>query len=179
VPPIGRGEAREPDAAEAGAPYSYFDPSRPEQGLWPERGALETFPVSLDNPPKEDPIPMQVVRRLPLHPSTMTTNRAYWALPEIKGTVWEHYMLVATQWPTFAFPVDPHNDGVFLPAKLGENLANTTMETYVQDFPMSCMSCHHTFNKGGFDFVGILADITDTSRLPSVSRRRLRTSPHR
>ena len=27
-------------------------------------------------------------------------NRAYWALPGIKGTVWEHYMLVASQWPT-------------------------------------------------------------------------------
>jgi len=159
VPPIGQGDAREPDAAEAGAPYSYFNSSKPEQGLWPERGAPETLPVSLDNPPKEDPIPMQVVRRLPLHPSTMTTNRAYWALPEIKGTVWEHYMLVATQWPTFAFPVDPHNDGVFLPAKLGENLANTTMETYLQDFPASCMACHHTFNKDGFDFVGILAGI--------------------
>jgi hypothetical protein len=159
VPAVGQGEARPPDAGDAGAPYSYFDPSKPAVGLWPARGAPETFPVSLDNPPKVDPTPMQVVRRHPIHRSTMATNRAYWALPEIKGTVWEHYMLVATQWPSFARPVDPHNDGVFLPEKLGENLANTTMETYVQDPPSSCMSCHQGFNALGFDFVGTLASL--------------------
>ena len=43
--------------------------------------------------------PMQVRRRHPVHPSTMARNRAYWALPGVKGTVWEHYMLVASQWP--------------------------------------------------------------------------------
>ena len=68
-------------------------------------------------------------------------------------------MLVATQWPTFTHPVDPHNDTIFLPESQGENLANTTMETYVQDPPASCMACHQTFNARGFDFVGTLAAV--------------------
>lgn len=157
VPPIGKGEAREPDAADAGAPYSYFDASKVEHDLWPQRGAPETLPVSMDHPPKVDPEPMQVVRRHPIHRSTMAMNRIYWAL--VKGTVWENYMLVATQWPTFTRPVDPHNDTIFLPESQGENLANTTMETYVQDPPTSCMACHQAFNARGFDFVGTLADL--------------------
>ena len=96
VPPVGMGEAREPDAKDAGAPYSYFDASKPDLGLSPTFGAPDTLPVSLDHPPKIDPPPMQVVRRHPIHAETMAMNRAYWALPGIKGTVWEHYMLVAT-----------------------------------------------------------------------------------
>lgn len=157
VPPMGKGEAREPDARASGAPYSYFDASKPELGLWPEYGSPATHPVSLHNPPKLDPEPMQVVRRLPIHASTMTRNRAYWALPGIKGTVWENYMLVANQWPTFIHPIDPSNDGVFYPDLRRENLVNTTMETYFQDSPSSCMSCHHKVSNAlGRDFVGIL-----------------------
>jgi hypothetical protein len=157
VPPIGVGKALEPDAKDAGAPYSYFDASKPKLGLWPEFGSPGTLPVSIDHPPKIDPTPMQVVRRLPIHPSTMTVNRTHWALPGIKGTVWEHYMLVANQWPTFTQPIDPHNDGVFFPETRKENLVNTTIETYLQDAPSSCFSCHQVFNARGHDFVGMLA----------------------
>lgn len=157
VPPVGAGEAREPDARDAGVPYSYFDASKPQLGLWPPLGSTDTLPVSLDRPPRNDPAPMQVVRRHPIHPSTMTMNRAYWALPGIKGTVWEHYMLVANQWPTYTHLVSPHNDGVYFPERRKENLVNTTLETYLQDPPSSCMSCHQAFNARGRDFVGILA----------------------
>lgn len=156
VPPVGTDEAREPDARDAGAPYSYFDASKPKLGLWPEFGSPDTFPVSLDHPPKIDPVPMQVVRRHPIHLSTMAMNRAYWALPGIKGTVWEHYMLVADQWPTRAHPIDPNNDGDFFPEARRENMVNTTIETYLQDPPSSCMSCHQAFNAHGLDFVGML-----------------------
>jgi hypothetical protein len=100
VPPAGAGDAREPDAKDAGAPYSYFDASKPNLGLSPTFGSPDALPVSFDHPPKIDPPPMQVVRRHPIHASTMAMNRAYWALPGITGTVWEHYMLVASQWPT-------------------------------------------------------------------------------
>ena len=55
VPPAGEGEAREPDAKDAGAPYSFFDPSKPDRGLWPPFGAPGTLPVSLDNPPEDRP----------------------------------------------------------------------------------------------------------------------------
>ena len=174
VPPVGAGDAREPDARDTGAPYSYFDASKPDLGLWPTFGAPGTLPVSTDNPPKTDPTPMQVVRRHPIHPSTMAMNRAYWALPEIKGTVWEHYMLVASQWPTATNPVDPQNDGVYFPGSAPppdaprenyqavdapkENLTNTAIDTYFQDPPSSCMACHHSVSNAlGRDFVGILA----------------------
>jgi hypothetical protein len=153
VPPAG---AVEPDARDAGAPYSYFNASKPKLGLWPQFGSPGTFPVSIDHPPKIDPEPMQVVRRHPIHLSTLAMNRAYWALPGIKGTVWEHYMLVAIQWPIRAHPIDPHNDGRFFPEARKENLVNTTIETYLQDPPSSCMSCHQVFNARGRDFVGIL-----------------------
>jgi hypothetical protein len=173
VPPAGAGEGLEPDAKDAGAPYSYFDPSRPDLGLWPVFGSPDTLPVSLQNPPKLDPQPMQVVRRHPIHPATMAMNRAYWALPEIKGTVWEHYMLVAVQWPTLVDPSGPQNDGAYFPGLPiapdaprenyqsadvpKENLVNTTIETYLQDPPSSCMSCHQTVSNAlGRDFVGML-----------------------
>jgi hypothetical protein len=174
VPPAGMGEAREPDAKDAGAPYSYFDASKPDLGLWPPFGSPDTLPVSIDHPHKIDPAPMQVVRRHPIHPSTMAMNRVYWALPGIKGTVWEHYMLVASQWPTVTRPVDPQNDGAYFPGStpppdaprenyqsadtLEENLVNTTIETYLQDPPSSCMACHQRLSNAlGRDFVGILA----------------------
>jgi hypothetical protein len=173
VPPAGEGEAREPDAGQAGAPYSYFDASKPKLGLWPTFGLPDTLAVSLDHPPKVDPAPMQVVRRHPIHASTMAMNRAYWALPGIKGTVWEHYMLVASQWPTIPEPMGPQNDGGYFPGQPltadgprenyqsadapKENLVNTTIETYFQDPPSSCMSCHQSVSNAlGHDFVGML-----------------------
>ncbi len=179
VPPVGAGEAREPDARDAGAPYSYFDPSKPDLGLWPPLGSRTVLPVDWGNPPKVDAAPMQVVRRHPIHASTMATNRAYWALPGIKGTVWERYMLVATQWPTVTQPPGPQNDGRFFPGLTvdpdtprenyqstdadkppKENLANTTLETYFQEEPSSCMSCHHAVsNARGHDFVAILPGV--------------------
>ena len=158
VPPIGVGEAREPDAKDAGAPYSYFDASKPKLGLWPRPDSPELLPVSIYHPPAISPGPMQVVRRHPIHYSTMRMNRTYWALPGVKGTVWEHYMLVANQWPTLTRPVEPINDGIFFPDTRGENLVNTTLETYSQDPPSSCMDCHHKVsNAMGRDFVGLLA----------------------
>jgi hypothetical protein len=86
-------------------------------------------------------------------------------------------MLVASQWPTVPLPPGPENDGRFFPgltvdadtprenyqsadpaAESVENLANTTMETYLQDAPSSCMSCHASVaNARGRDFVGFLA----------------------
>src|SRR5262249_16375183 len=132
-------------------------------------------PIHSANLPKLEPAPMQVIRRHPIHPATMATNRAYWATPGIKGTVWENYMLVADQWPTSVDPPAPANNGAFFPggkpaldgpddyksvAKDEENLANTTMETYFQDAPSSCMSCHQSVsNAKGGDFVGFLAGV--------------------
>jgi hypothetical protein len=176
VPSAGEGDAREPDAKDAGAPYSYFDPAQPGRRL-PLLGSPESLPISMSNPPKVDPASMQVTRRHPIHPSTVALNRAYWALPGIKGTVWERYMLVASQWPTVTHPRGPQNDGTYFPGltlnpgvprepyqsddpsrENEENIANTTMETYLQDAPSSCMACHASLaNARGRDFAGILS----------------------
>ena len=148
--------AYEPDAKSAGIPYSYFDASKPKLGLSPQYGSPGTFPVSLDHPPKLNPEPNQVVRKKPIHLSTLAMSRYYWSLQGLKGTVWTHYMLTAVQWPSHGFPIDPYNDGTFFPEARKENLANTTMETYFQDEPTSCMNCHQRFNERGRDFVGLL-----------------------
>lgn len=59
----------------------------------------------------------------------------------LKGTVWENYMLLATQWPSAH---DSKTDPLGAPAPT--YLANTTLETYSQGkVPLassSCMACH-------------------------------------
>ena len=174
VPPAGEGEAREPDAKDAGAPYSYFDPSKPDLGSGRRSARPARCPSASTIRPRSIPQPMQVVRRHPIHPSTMAMNRAYWALPGIKGTVWEHYMLVAVQWPTVTRPGRPAKRRRLFPRADAppdapresyqtadapkENLVNTAMETYMQDPPSSCMSCHQAVSNAlGRDFVGVLA----------------------
>jgi len=66
-------------------------------------------------------------------------NKAFRGL--VKGTVWEHYVLLTTQWPSdFKSKTDP------LGAPAPTYLANTTLETYSQGrVPLassSCMACH-------------------------------------
>jgi hypothetical protein len=178
VPPIGVGDAREPDARQAGAPYSFNDPSLPQNEVAPSLDSPMTRPVGLADPPSIDPEPMQVVRKHRIHPRIMAMNRAYWSLPEVRGTVWANYMLVATQWPTVTQPPAPDNDGRYFPGlrietgtpaepyqtsgQIGDadqNLANVTMETYSQEPPSSCMACHHAVsNARGRDFVAILPE---------------------
>lgn len=173
VPPAGAAAEREPDARDAQAPYGFFDPAHPSR-LWPPYGADETLPVDTKNLPKRAPAPMQIVRRHPVNAALMATNHAFWAQPDLKGTVWKQYMLVSAQWPTSQAPPGPENDGGFFPgqpqpsreksyksmASVQENIANTTMESYLQDAPSSCMSCHQAAsNVGGFDFVGAFANV--------------------
>ena len=176
VPPVGRGDAREPDAKDANAPYSFNDPAKEQTDVEPPLDSPLAQPVGPTNLPKVDPAPAQVVRKHPINPETMAMNRAYWSLPEIRGTVWANYMLTATQWPTVTQPPTPDNDGRYFPGSRidpntpaepyqvdekkdepDENLANVTMETYAQDAPASCMSCHHAVSNAlGRDFVAIL-----------------------
>jgi hypothetical protein len=82
----------------------------------------------------------------PLSEASMKMNNIYWNLPEIKGTVWQNYMLVMTQWPT-------HSGNPF--PLTGSTLSNTTMETYFQfEGVTSCMQCHgQVSNDNGRDSV--------------------------
>jgi hypothetical protein len=95
--------------------------------------------------------PFNVVRssRSPVHPNTATTNARYQQL--LKGTTWERYLLVMTQWSRVpgnqASPVAVTVTGdastTFPGVGAGSAFANTTLETFDQDrVQQGCMSCH-------------------------------------
>jgi len=113
--------------------------------------------------PSVDPFPgefrSQIVRATS-YPTEATGSAALWNRQfraAVKGTVWENYELITTQWPTDATnPTDP--EGAPFPLFA----ANTTMETYVQgNTPLAsstCMSCHNnatttTGTRSDFTFV--------------------------
>ena len=154
----------EPDATNVPAPYS-FNSGQPPAGLFPVPSHRPKA-ISDINPPNPNPDPMQVVRLQPIKASTMKTNRDYWALPGIKGTIWANYMLVMTQWPTTAEPPSPSNDGRPSPVGGSSTLANTTMETYQQGGGSSCMECHQSVsNENGRDFVAFMGfDASDPAQ---------------
>ncbi|WP_394152291.1 hypothetical protein [Vibrio maritimus] len=97
--------------------------------------------------------------------STIDMNTRYRNL--LKGTVWEHYQLIGSQWPQLpsASPKTPTDgdfgceDGTSVQAggmPFPEcQLANVTMETYHQYD--SCMNCHQGAQRAGADFSWILA----------------------
>jgi hypothetical protein len=93
---------------------------------------------------------MQVIRTLQIEEQARDINLTYWNLPEIKGTVWQNYMLVMAQWPSKVAPESPTHNGDPTP-KVGSAMSNTTMETYFQK-NMSCMGCHDSSNQQGRDF---------------------------
>jgi hypothetical protein len=134
--------------------YSFNNPSKPQM-LDPP---IPPPPISKSNPPSSDPTPMQVIRIKQISDSTKRTNEAYHAL--LKGTVWEHYELVVTQWPKYPQPETENGapfPGEFTGPKPMTNIANTTMETYSQrSAATSCMACHDVARRKGSDFVWLL-----------------------
>ncbi|MBY6262697.1 hypothetical protein EI613_12370 [Azospirillum sp. 412522] len=105
--------------------YSFADPNCPDCAM----NALPT--------PATAQKPVQVVRIIPIPPEVQALNQEAAAL--LKGTVWENYELLNTQ-----FPADP--------SQLYGNpwptaLANAALETYNQgttpwDQTSSCLGCH-------------------------------------
>lgn len=118
------------------------------------------------------PSPVQVTRVNPIPntpdgQSTRVVNLYYQQL--LRGTVWQYYQLVVTQWP--ATPgigpgkpfmlmqnggVYPQNAGAAFPAN---GAVNTTMETYFQTQNdaagaggNSCMSCHYRAGQSDFSW---------------------------
>jgi hypothetical protein len=145
----------EPGAAPSmGRRFSFNDPSKP-QVLDPP---IASPPISKSNPPLQNPKIMQVIRSKKIADSTRRTNEDYWAL--LKGTVWENYALVMTQWPKFPQPEEENGapfPGPFTGPDPMTNIANTTMETYFQKTAStSCMSCHDAARRKGSDFVWFL-----------------------
>jgi hypothetical protein len=138
TPPTGRG-------------FSFNDPARP-QVLDPSTAPP---PISKSNPPLDNPRTMQVIRSKKIADSTRKTNEDYHAL--LRGTVWENYQLVVTQWPKFPQPEEENGapfPGQFTGPDPMTNIANTAMETYFQEsVSTSCMTCHDAARRKGTDFV--------------------------
>ncbi len=95
-------------------------------------------------PPLAARTPVEVVRvnENKIHSDTKDVNRRYQQHPQVKGTVWENYQLVGTQWPKLGQRTRT-NDGGDPANRLPKHLANSTMETFTS-VNISCLSCHAT-----------------------------------
>jgi hypothetical protein len=143
---------------------------KPSYSFYNPRCNAATCPVNQTPPRPWDPQPSlglkfhapfksQIVRTVPLTDDTKKMNRQFQGI--LKGTVWENYMLLSTQWPSDfncarkvapdARPeLDPNTDVEKEPdmncAPAPTFLANSTLETYSQgSVPLassSCMACH-------------------------------------
>jgi hypothetical protein len=137
-----------------GRRFSFNDPSRP-QTLDPSTAPP---PISNSNPPLDNPRAMQVIRSKKIADSTRKTNDDYRAV--LRGTVWENYQLVMTQWPKYPQPEEENGapfPGQFTGPEPMTNIANTTIETYLQsNVSTSCMACHDVARRKGTDFVWFL-----------------------
>jgi hypothetical protein len=111
----------------------------------------------------DDSFKSQIVRETPLTNATKNMNAIFQRM--LKGTVWENYMLISTQWPSNFPCTQQHLAGTPNPnpdfTKPGTDftkqpdmtcspaptfMANSTLETYSQgDVPLassSCIACH-------------------------------------
>jgi hypothetical protein len=81
----------------------------------------------------------QVVRCIPIQASADLNQAWQNALKAVNpASPWQYYQLVSTQWPLT--PTDTDNNGDPVPPQL----ANTVLETYLQQNNFSCINCHAT-----------------------------------
>lgn len=131
-------------------------------------GAMPTAnPYPIDPVTVPTPAPFNVQRVTPIHPSTASTNVAYRNL--LKGSVWQFYQLVMTQWPLV--PSQPSTPGTPANTFPGTNatsaFANVTMETFDQaNVRSGCMACHNS-TRLPTDFVWILNDHAFPANVPN------------
>ncbi len=99
------------------------------------------------NQPQKNPpytTPTQVVRVVPINGNPVPANASFRAAMKAlrADNVWQNYVLVATQWGGPDFDSGPTQP---------KFLANTTMETYLQEpiddpnSPHGCINCHSAF----------------------------------
>jgi hypothetical protein len=106
------------------------------------------------------PNPFNVTRVRPIHEATGATNRRYRDALAARGSVWQNYQLVLTQWPRR--PNTPSDTGrppnTFPGTAPGQSFdrtafANTAMETFDQaSISKGCMACHNVV-RGSTDFI--------------------------
>jgi hypothetical protein len=151
-------EQNDIDSGKLKPSYSFYD------------GRCTTCPVNQTPPTPWEPkqslglkfdgrFKSQIVREIPLTDDTKKMNKKFQEI--LRGTVWENYMLLSTQWPSdFRCAQKTAHDPAAKPlpdtdfkkepdmncAPAPTFLANSTLETYSQgDVPLassSCMACH-------------------------------------
>jgi hypothetical protein len=142
-----RAVAQDPSKKLPEAKYLFFDVAHPE-------GPYNQTP---DRPwdPREQPFrngfKSQITRVISVPADTEAMNAAF--SNRLKGTVWEHYKLINTQWPSApGCPSNPVQDSKgkqpdMTCEPVPTFLANSTLETFSQgSTPLassSCMSCHN------------------------------------
>lgn len=157
---------------------SYYDPELYKKVPGVGRANPPDHPGASRQPAPDDfdPTPINIWRLsaiadTPKGHSTMELNAAYRALA--KGTVWQNYVLIGSQWSTLPSfpPQSPLYDAVAggqdfgcedgTPAAQGGlpfpacQVANVTMEPYHQYD--SCQNCHAGAQRSGADYSWILA----------------------
>ena len=138
-------------------------------------------PVDAANLKPENTTPTETVRLNPISAEIAALNKSVQDLPAVKGTVWDKYELVETQWQT-AFPTEikisnprTNEDSVFAARASTpvDAVANTTMETFYQGYKgppqpdparnalkvpnlgTSCLHCH--YQAAQYDFSWVMA----------------------
>ncbi len=101
-------------------------------------GDQEVWIHLFDPTSKAPPIPSQVCRMTPIDPQVSALNdQVRQVLGQLGGGtgVFANYELVGVLWSDSPTDIEPH--GTTPPL-----LANTTMETYLQNLPTGCLACH-------------------------------------
>jgi hypothetical protein len=139
--------------------YNFYDPTCDASRCPPNQPPPR--PWDLRTQPFPNGYKSQITRLLPITNDIVKINILTQSIAGIKGTVWENYMLVGTQWPSdfrCAIQTEQRTPRPPLPATnftkepdmtclpYPSYLANSTFETYIQgETPLvssSCMGCH-------------------------------------
>jgi hypothetical protein len=142
-------------------PYNFFSVNCkddcPEANATPPREFWQPDPA-LQLKFKDAKFRSQIVRETPLTDAAKNMNKIFHSM--LKGTVWENYMLLSTQWPSVFGCTSLHSQSFDAAAPKTDFVkqpdmtcspaptyfANSTLETYSQgDIPLassSCIACH-------------------------------------
>lgn len=153
------------DGSKSSVPYSFNNGTdNPKTvGGYANRPANPSPPLQ----PMDQRVPAQLTRfnPIPTTPagfSTVDLNKTYRTL--LKGTVWQNYELVGTQWPFNAGQFVLAEQGGVYPQDAGgafppNGVLNTSMESFVQSTSdaagaggNSCMSCHYRASQSDFSW---------------------------
>jgi len=141
----------------------------------PERNPLSLTPLAAE---PAGPFNIERDAGAPILTATELTSFAY--QDALKGTPWEYYRLVMTQWPrlegnqTDPIPaaVDGSAPNTFPGSGAFSAFTNVAMETFDQkNVQLGCMSCHNRARMNA-DFMWTLIDHAYPSRLAPAPRQR-------